>query len=221
MGRARGFADCPPSMLDKLVAAGHLRALARGEMLTRRGGSFDALAVLIEGGLESSITRADGHRLLLGYLQPGDMIGFIGLIDGRGHVTDLRAREPCWLLMLPRATLLSMRAQHPEIVAACERQLALRSRLLYDRLAADPSLPVEARLARLLLGWGDLYGLPRGDELLLDMKLSQADLADTLGVSRQRVNAAIKQLQQLGAIRTAYSKIALSDLARLREAALA
>ena len=219
LGRARGLRDCPPGVLDALIEAGQVRTLDKGEYLTRRGGSFDALGILIEGSLESSITRHDGNRLLVSYLQVGDLVGFIGLLDGGGHVTDLKAREACRVMMIPRAVVMAMRARYPEIVRACESQLAFRSRVLYDRLAADPSLPVEARLARLLLSWTGLYGLPRASEVLLDVRISQADLADMLGISRQRVNAAIGELQARDCIRMSYSRITITDLDALKACA--
>lgn len=215
-GRAIGFRDCAPSALDTMVESGFLRTLDKGEFLLRRGGSINALGVLVEGSLESSITRQDGHRLLISYLQPGDLVGFMGLLDGMGHVTDLKARTASRLMMIPRATIMLLRARHIDVVRACESQLTYRSRILYDRLAADPSMPVEARLARLLSTWVVMYGLPRDGAILLDMQISQADLADTLGVSRQRINAAIGKLQQLGCIRMTYRKITVTDEAALQ-----
>ncbi|MCZ4315548.1 Crp/Fnr family transcriptional regulator [Comamonadaceae bacterium G21597-S1] len=211
LGRAIGFRDCAPSTLDTLVAAGALRMLDKGEFLLHRGGSINALGVLIEGSLESSITRRDGHRLLISYLQPGDLVGFMGLLDGMGHVTDLKARVASSMMMIPRSAIMLLRTHHIDVVRACESQLAYRSRILYDRLAADPSMPVEERLARLLSTWVAMYGLPREDGIVLDMQLSQSDLADTLGVSRQRINAAIGRLQQLGCIRMTYRKITITD----------
>jgi len=216
LGRAIGFRECTPSALDTMVESGSLRMLDKGEFLLHRGGSINALGVLVEGALESSITRQDGHRLLISYLQPGDLVGFMGLLDGMGHVTDLKARVASSLMMIPRATIMLLRAHHIDVVRACESQLAYRSRILYDRLAADPSMPVEARLARLLSTWTAMYGLPRDSGIVLDMQLSQADLADTLGVSRQRINAAIGQLQQLGCIRMNYRKITVTDEAALQ-----
>lgn len=216
IGRAQGFRDCAPATLDLIVASGERRDLCKGEYLTRRGGSFDGLALVLSGTLESSFTHRNGHRQLVGYLRAGDIAGFIGLLDHLGHVSDLMACSNCQILMVPKARLMALRHQHTEIVRACETQLACRSRILYERLSADPSLPVEVRLARLLASLSGLYGLPRNGETLLDMKLPQSDIADFLGVSRQRVNLAMKQLQGLGLIRSAYSRITIVDSGALQ-----
>ncbi len=214
LGRAPGFRDCQAAILDTLIAAGEIRSLNNGEILVQRGQRLDAMCMVLDGSMETSITRQDGHRQLLSYLRPGDLVGIIGIIglfDELGHVADLLARRTATVMLIPGRVMRAMRAGHPEVIRACEYQIAFRSRMLYDRLAADASMPVELRLGHLLITFTSLYGLPRGNETLLDMKLSQADLADSLGVSRQRVNLAIKALQDLGLIRVRYSTVTIVD----------
>ena len=218
LGRAPGFRDCQAATLDNLIAAGEIRSLNNGELLVQRGKRLDAMCLVLDGSMESSITRKDGHRQLLSYLKAGDLVGIIGIIglfDALGHVADLRARSSATVMLIPGSVMRTQRDSHAEVIRACEYQIAFRSRLLYDRLAADASLPVEVRLAHLLITFTGLYGLPRGSEMLLDMKLSQADLADSMGVSRQRVNLAIKALQDLGLIRVRYSAVTIIDCAAL------
>ena len=79
----------------------------------------------------------------------------------------------------------------------------------------DPSLPLDTRLARLLHTLSSLYGLQRPEGILLDMKISQSDLADWLGVSRQRINFVIQQLQADGLIHLRYSTVTIVDAAGL------
>ena len=67
-----------------------------------------------------------------------------------GHVNDLRARHSTSLLLVPGDDTRRLRQTDPALGFAFERQLVFRSRLLYERLSADPSMPLEARLARLL-----------------------------------------------------------------------
>ena len=78
-------------------------------------------------------------------------------------------------------------------------------------------LTLDARLARLLNMYGRLYGHERGGEVLLDMKLTQADLADLMGVSRQSINAAVNQLVRAGLIRLSYSTVTIVSIAGLAQ----
>lgn len=219
IGRALGFRDCPASTLDSLVSAGRVIHLGKGEALALRGAPSQFVYVVVSGTLESSLTRSDGHRHLVSYLQPGDTTGIVGLLDGLGHINDLRAKGRCSVLLIPKAALQELRAADPSLVIAFEMQMAFRSRLLYERLASDQSLPLETRVARLLHTLAGLYGLTRGDEILLNLKVSQADLADWLGTSRQRINEVMQKMQVDGLIRVRYASINLVKPDKVLDAA--
>ncbi len=212
LGNAVGFRDCAAGTLDAMVAGGTIRLLGKGELLASRGDHFDKLCIVVQGSLETSLLRRDGHRHLISFLQPGDTAGMISLIDGLGHVNDLRGRsDRTMVLLIPGTQVRQLRAQDAALGMAFERQLAFRSRLLYERLAADPSLSLESRLASLLTTLAALYGLKRADGVLVSMKISQADLADWLGVSRQSINLAMQQLRKEKLIRAPYSTIVITD----------
>ncbi len=211
LGEALGFRDCSAATLDALVGGGDIRKLAKGECLVREGERFDVVGLVVAGALEVSLLRAEGHRHLISYLQPGDVVGLITMLDGMGHINDLRARVPSVLLLIAGNTMRSLLKTDMSLGRAVELQLAYRSRLLYERLAADPSMPLEARLARLLRTLSGLYGVRRPEGLLLKMKISQSDLADWLGVSRQRTNVALQQLKDEGLIQGGYSTIVITD----------
>lgn len=219
IGRALGFRDCPASTLDSLVSAGRVIHLGKGEALALRGAPSQFVYVVVSGTLESSLTRSDGHRHLVSYLQPGDTTGIVGLLDGLGHINDLRAKGRCSVLLIPKAALQELRAADPSLVIAFEMQMAFRSRLLYERLASDQSLPLETRVARLLHTLAGLYGLTRGEEILLNLKVSQADLADWLGTSRQRINEVMQKMQVDGLIRVRYASISLVKPDKVLDAA--
>jgi CRP-like cAMP-binding protein len=211
IGRVIWFRDCTQETLSELVACAHVREYGKGEPVARRDQSFDYIGMLIKGSLEASLTRPWGHRHLLGLLQPGDLIGLVPAMDGLGHVNDLWSRGPSAVLLVPGADLRRIRNADPMLGQALERHLAFRCRLLFDRLIADSGLSLEARLCSLLLTLCTLYGLPRDYGIELDMKLSQGDLADWLGVSRQRINFVVKKLEADGVIKLRYFAVTIVD----------
>lgn len=212
LGNALGFRDCETSTLDALVDSGTLRILGKGEELTRHGAPFKSLCLIVRGSLETSLMRRDGHRHLVGFLQTGDVAGVIGLTDGLGHVHDLRGRDSATtVLLIPSSVIPALRELDRNLGRAFELQLAFRSRLMYERLSSDPSLPLEARLARLILTLSGLYGAEVPDGIRLNLKISQVDLADWLGVSRQRINFAVQLLKTDGFINLSYSTITVID----------
>ncbi len=216
LARTLGFRDCPPALLDELFAGSQLRHLGKGEFAFRRGDHSLHAGMVVRGLLESSVLRADGGRHLLGLLPPGGVFGLIGAIDDQVHSHDLSAREDCDVLAIPAALLRELRRRDVAFVLACERQLIERTSLLFERLMVDSSVPLEARVASMLLMLGNLHGHEEGGQLVIDAKLSQSDLADWLGLSRQRVNFALKQLADEGLITRQYASLTVVDPVRLR-----
>lgn len=215
LSRAPSFRDCLPQTLDSLVALGRVHEYDKGGCVVRNGDPFDNLGLLIKGSLDVSYTGFGGRRHLLGLLQPGEVVGLAPLFDGLPHPNDLWARAPSSLLIVPGNEVRSLQLLDPSLVRAFERQIAFRWRLLFERLKTDSSTPLDARIASLLQTMNAQYGLPRGRGAELDMKLSQTDMADMLGVSRQRINFGLKLLEADGLIRLRYSGVTLLNLEQL------
>jgi CRP/FNR family transcriptional regulator, cyclic AMP receptor protein len=220
LSHALGFRDCAPTTLDVFVENGILKNLQKGEVLTHHGAPFKWLCLIVRGDIETSVVRQDGHRHLVGLLQAGDLAGLVGLIDDLGHVNDLISRSSdTTVLLIPASIINELRLLDSNLGRAFELQLAFRSRLLYERLSADPSMPVELRLARLILTLAGLYGTKVETGTRIDINISQVDLADWLGVSRQRVNLAVQQLKASKLIGLSYSKITVTNYLELQKIA--
>lgn len=211
MGRALGFRDCPPQILDALHGLGQLRHLARGEFTHRRGDPPRTLYLVIIGALEASILHADGQRHLLGLGLPGDFFGLISMVDDHCEGHDIVARVPTSVLAFPMAAFREIRAREPSLVAACERQIVSRARLMFERVYADSHVSLGTRTANMLLTLASLYGQRDAASGHPRVELPQADLADWLGMSRQRTNHALKSLEAEGLISLSYGTITIVD----------
>ena len=211
-----GFRDCATATLDALVREGRLRSYGKGETVVRRGEPFDCLCLIVRGSIETSLNARDGHRHLISFLLPGAVAGMISVIDGLGHVNDMIAREAQTLVLLMAGDAVrSLRSRDPSLVRAFETHLAFRSRLLYERLDTHPGIDLPTRMARMVVLLARLHGVNGAAGITLPLKMSQADYADLLGVTRQRVNYALKQLRETGLIQVDRSCITVSDLDRL------
>lgn len=215
LGRAHGFDACPPEVLDELVVTGRLKQLRRGAFVERRGDPPGKVGLVVSGLLEVNALQADGHRHFVGLIPPGEFYGLLSFVDQLPQPHDITAREEATLLMVTDAALARLRSAHPCVVLACERHMARRLRLMWERLYADPAVPLEARVASMVSMVGRLYGHPVGPHVELNFKLSQSDLADWLGLSRQRVNFALKQLECERLVRLHYSTLTITDPAGL------
>ena len=222
LAHAWGFRDCPSELLDELIAVSQFRRISKGEMVLRRNDPMSHVGMVVNGMADSSTQHANGHRHLVGLLLPGDFYGFGSLIDPvmPRHAQDLSGREDGNIMQIPLEAFRHLRAREPKLVMACEHQLARRLHLLFERMAVDPAMPLPMRTAGMLHTMGQLYGHAEGEHIVIDVRLSQTDMADWLGMSRQRVNFALKQLERDGLISLHYSALtilqpkALAELAR-------
>ena len=211
LGRAVGFRDCEPQAIDALMRAGQLRSLGRGEYAVHRGSRASSAWLVVQGLVEASITHSDGQRLLLGLLMPGQFFSLMGVVDDCDSEYDVSAREASVAFVIPIPRLRDLRDQFPSLIKACEQQFVLRARLFQKRLAVDPGATIDTRVASLLHLLSSLYGSPCAQGIEFSVKLTQADMAEWLGLSRQRMNFVLKQLETEGLIRLEYSSLRITD----------
>lgn len=215
LGRALGFRECSPATLDQLASKAQIRYFGRDEYLGRRGDRLGYLVLLLDGVLDASVSRPDGHRPLIGMFRPGDIIGILEVLDGQGMANDIVVRTPCVVALIPANHLRKSMADDASLALACARQCAFRCRHLYARLGTHAQSSVEVRVASVLCTLAGRYGDRANGRVRIDLHLSQADLADWSGASRQRVNAVLKALEGEGVIALAYAGVTVLDLPAL------
>lgn len=218
MGRT--FCGCDDEVLDRLCAAGTMRTYAVGEYIVRKGIPTHDFLLVVSGLVENSVTHLSGHRHLFGFLRPGDCAGIVSLMIGMDHVIDHIARVPTTVLWIPNDVLMVEMQTQPALCIALLRQLAPRARIKFSRVTVDHGVPLPARLAWALQTIAGMYGLPRGNTIVLDLKLSQGDIADWLGVSRQHLHPHLKQLEKTGVISLGRANLIILDQERLAQLAV-
>lgn len=203
MGHSLGFRDCQAETLDALMRQSNVRELKKGQSLIRQGDDFHALYFLVHGKLEISVNRYDGRRHMVGYVGVGDFVGLVGLIDGKRELNDVCARLDSAVVVIPAEEVWKYFKSDPHLALAIAVQLALRNRFMSERLAGDSSPTIVIRLARVLHSLSTVFGA---------IKISQSELADWVGSSRQRVNFALQVLQKSGFVRIDRFEVEIVDL---------
>ena len=217
---SRWFADFPPEAVERVAAAGRIEKLLRGEVLSRRGDRVADLAIVMDGSLEVSATSAEGKRLIQVVLESGQVMNLIPVLDGQPTIHDARAHTDVVLLLINREAFLAESDRDPRVSRALMRILCLRSRVLYASLVEAAFLPLRVRCARVLHSLMGQYGVRRGDSIEISLKVSQEDLADMIGRTRQTVNKELKGFEREGILRMAYSQFVIVDEKALTAIAL-
>ena len=220
IAQSRWLSEFPRESLERLVAAGGFDELARGDVLCRRGERIRDLSIVIEGTLDVSVTSAAGKRYIQVYLEAGQLMNLIPVLDEQPGIHDASAHTKVTLMRIPRAAFQAEIDREPRVAQALMRVLCLRSRVLYAALTEVAFLPMRVRCARVLHSLMSQYGLKRGNAVEIGLKLSQEELADMIGRTRQSVNKELKALEREGVIRMTYSTFLIVNEAALTDIAL-
>lgn len=209
------FASLAPELQHAILARATVRRLRAGVVLTRGAGSADAWFGVAAGAVRLSTALASGKQVSFQLVEPGGWFGDIPLIDGMGQPCDAETCADSTILVLRKDDLLQLLARHPDLGLALARLNCRRARAMMGLFADAVSLPLENRLARQLLQLARRFGQRDTAGLRIALKLSQQDVADLLGASRQRVNAGLKKLERSGVLRVSAGRWEVRDLEAL------
>lgn len=212
------FEQLPEALREALFADGTWRRLAPGEALFARGDAFDGLYCVASGAMQIDATGESGKAALLGQLEPGAWFGEICLFDGLPRTHDARAVNAVTLWHVPRPVLERLLARHPAWWRDFGRLLAIKTRQAFEYVEEAQLLPPAARTGRRLAAMARGYGdAPSpGDAGTPSVRIAQEQLAQMLGLSRQTINQALRELEARGLLRLRYGSIELLDVAALQ-----
>lgn len=212
------------SFLDRLTAdgrsaleaAGAERRHRKGAVLFREGDYNTSVLVVLDGTLKLTKLAIDGREVILDLRGSGDVLGELAAVDGSPRSATGTFLTSGRALHLTGTAFNALIDSEPSIAAATLRTVAHRLRDASDRQlefgTADAMSRVCARLVQLTEG---LAAQPDGS-IQLNSPLSQQELADWAGVSRDAVVRALKTARDLGWLETGRQAFVIKDLAELR-----
>jgi CRP-like cAMP-binding protein len=206
-------------------AASALRAsmeevhLERGHQLFAEGDAGDKVYVVTEGKVKLGRHAADGRENLLAILGPGQMFGELALFDPGPRSASVTAVTDTTLLALSHEELKRWLVGRPEVAQGLLLQLAQRLRRSNDTLADLVFSDVPGRVAKALLDLSARFGSPAETGVRVSHDLTQEELAQLVGASRETVNKALADFATRGWIRLEQRSVVLLDIDRLRRRA--
>jgi len=193
--------------------------LSRGEHLFQEGQDGDRLFVVLDGKMKLTRAAVDGRENLLGVLGPGEMFGELSLFDPRPRTSSASAVTDAALAALGHDALRRMLQDHPEVSLHMLQALARRLRRANDVVADLVFTDVPGRVAKNLLDLADRFGEQEKDGLHVHHDLTQEELAQLVGASRETVNKALADFAARGWLQISARSVLILDVDRLRKRA--
>ncbi|MFB9377633.1 Crp/Fnr family transcriptional regulator [Kineococcus gynurae] len=212
------------SALDDAVSAELMQSMEpvhvdRGQQLFGEGEPGDRVYVVRSGKIKLVRSWADGRENLLAVLGPGEMFGELSLFDPGPRTSSARAVSESDLVALGHTEMLNWLQRRPEVAEHLLRALAQRLRRTNTALADLVFTDVPGRVAKALLDLSRRFGRPIADGLLVAHDLTQEELAQLVGASRETVNKALADFASRGWLRLEARAVVLHDLERLHKRA--
>src|SRR4051812_15950254 len=205
--------------LRRLAASARMARHPRGAMIFQKGDPGSSMLAVIRGRVKICTVSQEGRELLLNIIDSGGVFGEIAILDGRPRTADAVALEETDLMILERSHFLPFLAGNPEalshLLAALCQKLRQTSAHLEDALLRE----APSRLASGLLRLAETFGRPGPGGLKLNIKLSQQQIGNLIGTSRESVNKHLGDWTRAGHLSMDGGFIVIHDRAVLEEIA--
>lgn len=179
----------PPSLLAALAEHGNTRAFRAQTILLNEGDSGGSLYIVLEGRLRAYASSPEGRDVVLSEHGPGEYVGELSL-DGATRSASVKTLEPTTCCVVQAAQLPAFLADHPEFALHLSQKLTRMVRRLTEQVKSLALQDVYGRMVRLMMELSDLIG----EERIVREKLTQQDIADRVGASRDMIGKLMKDL---------------------------
>src|SRR5688500_8377866 len=209
------FSELSPEELDRISRVAVPRSFPKGVRVFHEGDHSDACYIVRSGDLRVTREHPDGRAIALATLGPGDIFGELAMLDGEARSASVEALSDCELLALPASDVRALLAGSAEITVKLVVALTRRLREANERIARQSFQTVPSRVAGVLSQLVAEDALPEGREGIT-VRMTQADLAQLAGTSRESVSRFLATLERAGVVVVGRGRVTVVEPRRLR-----
>jgi len=206
------LAELPDSETEELSLLSEKRSYSNGETIFSQGDTLPGVFVVSKGAFKIFRSVGQGKIQVLDVLKPGQCIGEVQVFSNGIAVSNVEAKgnTECWII--PADVLRQMVYKNPVVSGVMLRHLAAKIMHLVPLVENLSLRSVSERVAQLIIDRHNLA--PDRDFVAFNEK--QEELAQYIGASREAFNRALRLLNDIGLIKTAFPKIYMIDKQKLK-----
>ena len=215
LARAGIFQGVEPSAMEALAAQLQPVDFPRGHVIFNEGEPGDRLYIITSGKVKIGRKSVDGRENLLTIMGPSDMFGELSIFDPGPRTSSATTVTEVRAVSMDRGALKEWIGRRPEISEQLLRVLARRLRRTNNNLADLIFTDVPGRVAKALLQLAQRFGTQEGGNIRVTHDLTQEEIAQLVGASRETVNKALAEFAHRGWLRLEGKSVIISDTERL------
>lgn len=201
----------PPVYRKAVLEQCKRRAFEKDQLIWLQGEPAEYVAFLISGKAMSSYQSRNGKTGTTGFWCAGDLLGAADLGTFSTRQQTVRCLDACIVHTITFERFDDLVRRFPELAQAIIRALSVRLRWVAHLAVTLETQSAHDRICAALLALSDRFARPIDAGLLIDLKLTNEDLAAIAGVSRQFTNSTLQELQKRGLLVTRKRSLILTD----------
>lgn len=205
------FSNLSGDEVSELAQRLVLRRFGVGQVIFHHGDPGGLLYIISRGKVKITHSTLEGQEALLAILGSGDFFGELALLDDSPRSATAEALDITETLTLHRTDFRRFLASNPDFAMHVLQSMARNIRRLNSQLSDIFFLDLPGRLARTLLRLADEHGRKAEDGILIDLSLTQTDLAEMTGATRVSINKALGRFRREGWVKTKGRAFTIKD----------
>ncbi|OEX95813.1 CRP-like cAMP-activated global transcriptional regulator GlxR [Corynebacterium sp. Marseille-P4321] len=215
LARAGIFQGVDSDAVSALIGEMETVKFPKGSTIFDEGEPGDRLYIIIDGKVKLARHAPDGRENLLSVMGPSDMFGELSIFDPGPRTSSAICVTDVTAATMDSTMLRTWIDNHPEISQQLLRVLARRLRRTNASLADLIFTDVPGRVAKTLLQLANRFGTHEGGALRVNHDLTQEEIAQLVGASRETVNKALATFAHRGWIRLEGKSVLIVDTEHL------
>lgn len=205
------FCELNQHELDSLSSVADLRRVQARQVIIEQGSTGHEMYALLHGRMKVARHTEDGREIILAILEAGDVFGELAMLDGGPRTATVETLEPCELMVFRREAVIGFLENHPTVMRQLIQDLCARLRSADEMVQDTLFLPIASRLGKALKSLAAQHGDAGPDGVRIDLKLTQQEVANLIGTSRESVNKQLNAWHDAGLIAMDNGHIRLID----------
>lgn len=207
----------PDDLKELLSLSHHVKSFAKDSYLFREGDKIKHLFFIAKGKVQLSKVNTDGRELTLRICGQNQLLGEVYLYaDDATYMLDAKVKEDVACYVYPIHELEAEFQKNPRLAAAFMKWMCLNQRKTQTRFRDLLLHGKKGALYSTLIRLSNSYGIQKSEGLLIDVSLTNQDLANFCGMAREVANRMLSELKKQKIISICDGKILIRDLAYLK-----